>query len=65
MSVTIVESTNLGTPFQCPLCRRFFYFEQDYIKHKCAALKNRREFAAKKKRLANKLNDIYGGKKNE
>lgn len=41
MTVTIVNSTQLGATFQCPLCRRLFYFDTDYIKHKCIALKKR------------------------
>ena len=39
MSVTIVNSTDLETQYQCPLCRRLFYFDNDYIKHKCVAIK--------------------------
>ena len=37
MSVTIVNSNDLGNPYECPLCRRLFYFEGDYVKHKCSA----------------------------
>ena len=37
MSITITESTELGTPYECPMCRRLFYFENDYVKHKCIA----------------------------
>jgi len=22
-------------PFQCPVCTRLFYFDNDYIRHKC------------------------------
>ena len=39
MGITLVNSADLGTPFQCPLCRRIFYFDNDYIKHKCIAIK--------------------------
>lgn len=37
MSVMVVESTDLGTPYQCPMCRRLFYFDNDYTRHKCSA----------------------------
>lgn len=37
MSLTLVESAELGTPYQCPLCMRLFYFDNDYIRHKCVA----------------------------
>ena len=37
MSITVIDSTNLGTPYQCPLCMRLFYFDNDYTKHRCVA----------------------------
>lgn len=42
MSLTIVNSSDLGTPYECPLCRRMFYFEGDYVNHKCIAVKDNR-----------------------
>ena len=41
MSVTVLESNQLGNPYECPLCWRLFYFENDYVKHKCAAKKRK------------------------
>jgi len=36
MSATIIEdSSSLGIPFECPVCLGIFYFDNDYIKHKC------------------------------
>ncbi len=35
MTVTIVDSHDLTNPFQCPICMGLFYFENDYVKHKC------------------------------
>ena len=37
MSITIMDSIDLGIPYECPMCRRLFYFENDYVKHKCVA----------------------------
>ena len=35
---TVVESQiMLERPHQCPLCRRLFYFDNDYVNHKCVA----------------------------
>ncbi len=51
MTITIVNSTDLSTPFQCPVCMGLFYFEQDYTKHKC-----------KRKREAPKFYKYWGGK---
>ena len=45
MSVMVVNSDDLGTPFQCPLCRRLFYFDHDYVKHKCIAKSRRMRWA--------------------
>lgn len=42
MTVTVVNSMEIESTYQCPLCRRLFYFDNDYIKHKCIALKGRR-----------------------
>ena len=35
MAITIVDSHDLTNPFQCPICMGLFYFENDYVKHKC------------------------------
>ncbi len=36
MSLMVIEnSSTLGTPFECPICAGIFYFDNDYIKHKC------------------------------
>jgi len=35
MGITIVESGSLTTPFECPICMGIFYFDNDYVKHKC------------------------------
>ncbi len=43
MSVTIVNSNDLGNPYECPLCRRLFYYEGDYVKHKCIARRKKLE----------------------
>lgn len=42
MSVMVVNSADLGNPYECPLCWRLFYFENDYVKHKCSAAKDNR-----------------------
>ena len=39
--MNITEAPVDARPFQCPLCMRFFYFDQDYIKHKCVAKRNK------------------------
>jgi len=44
MAITIVESADLNVTYQCPLCKRFFYFDNDYIKHKCAAKRKKLRF---------------------
>ena len=36
-------------PFQCPVCTRLFYFDNDYIKHKCIAKKIRFDAKWRKK----------------
>ena len=49
MTVTILEANQLGNPYECPLCWRLFYFENDYVKHKCAARKLKIDLGRKRK----------------
>ena len=49
MSLTLVETEQLSNPFQCPLCWRLFYFENDYANHKCIASKSKIKSGGKKK----------------
>ena len=59
MSITVVESTELAAPYECPLCRRLFYFENDYVKHKCVARKNKINLGAKRKENGIKRKDNW------
>jgi len=49
MTALVINSNDLGTPYQCPLCWRLFYFEGDYVKHKCIASKLKFDNKGKKK----------------
>ncbi len=44
MTITVVESGELSVTYQCPLCRRLFYFDNDYIRHKCIAKRKKLKF---------------------
>ncbi len=65
----MIDAATLQNPYECPLCRRFFYFEGDYVKHKCSAAKARRKIKmskmntlhSEKIKVSNKINKSHLG----